>query len=872
MVTGHKLTLTIKGGSPWGFRLQGGGNFPLEVAKIRKNSHSSQAGLQEGDVILAINRYPMNGRSHQSAMDVVEMATDTLVFEVSRTGRGASVPLDPQRHPRIIPMVSGPQNEAPGIVTSAHADYSTTSGDTRTDYHTDEYVLKTDDGRRITKTVTQRTTRRFSGSSGPSPAASHSSLVSNDYGSLDRRSRPTMWTPPSQRSGGSNLQKSQSLLDVHFGHRLSTPLSGHSRSFSQSPARPRLRSGSVETSTRVNKENRDPLIAKEQAKWEATHTQEVTPSYKLTNIGVNRYVPPKVNDPKYPMFDVPKVSKAIWTPPKINEPEQDIFKSKKRGPPVPPKPVSPAPSPIPFHPAERILAGVEFHHPGMIRPPPQPQTLPAPPPPPMPVAPLAATPKFNVVSLDKLKTSTPHENGYGYDYPDPTTLYRPDHLPVFGPKVMFDAGDDSGLLASPTRDAFSDISGHSKKKIFSDSAFYDDSTNRFPTIDEQMSMCKKIAQSLTSYANKRARGARMFAKRRRRSDKWIIEHSQFGSEFSSSTGDVADLNELDSELYYDDGGNKPLFSFRIPKVAGLVSDGQKMSLSKSEFERLRLVAPKVDHHGVSPNQCFSIAADLHKGGKNKGAKLFAKRQQRVEKFVIDESNVMHSPVSPTTKLDFIVKNPQQQWNQKNPWNMAAASAGSVDDNRAFRPQSAVHMPPQPIPRHNLTATSQPNVISGPNFNTKARGWGGSGPGVQQQSYYRESYDPKTGTNRQEWYQHQFEEQSFDPENNPKQFDQFGNYNRKIKAWPESDERESKPEIEFGDYNRRMKGFVETEPRSEPKVEFGDYNRKIKSWQSQPVESNSTRTVNTSYSIQTNYNTVPRGFGRLQQQEIPSCDL
>lgn len=34
MVTGQKLTVTIKGGSPWGFRLQGGGNFPLEVAKV----------------------------------------------------------------------------------------------------------------------------------------------------------------------------------------------------------------------------------------------------------------------------------------------------------------------------------------------------------------------------------------------------------------------------------------------------------------------------------------------------------------------------------------------------------------------------------------------------------------------------------------------------------------------------------------------------------------------------------------------------------------------------------------------------------------------------------------------------------------------
>lgn len=272
------------------------------------------------------------------------------------------------------------------------------------------------------------------------------------------------------------------------------------------------------------------------------------------------------------------------------------------------------------------------------------------------------------------------------------------------------------------------------EKIFSDSAFYDDATNRYPTIDEQMSMCKKIAQSLTSCANQRARGARMFAKRKRKADKWVHEHNRRldlgGSEYSSSVGDIADIDELDSELYHEEGGNRPLFSFRIPTLARQVSEGQKMSMSKAEFERMRLVAPKVDHHGVSPNECFAIAADLHKGGRNKGAKLFQKRQQRVEKFVIDETNVMKSPVSPSTKLDYIVQHPQPNA-QKNPWNAAAQG----DVNRAFS-NMPPQLPLQPMPRHNLAAEIQPKLLQGKNFNTKARGWGGSGPGQQQQSFYR----------------------------------------------------------------------------------------------------------------------------------------
>lgn len=336
---------------------------------------------------------------------------------------------------------------------------------------------------------------------------------------------------------------------------------------------------------------------------------------------------------------------------------------------------------------------------------------------------------FNVVPVHKLARSDSVDGVDGG--------HRPDHLPVFQPRVMFYPDDDSGMM-SPDRHDEDYLLMH-KKKVFSDSAFYDDSTNRYPTIDEQMSMCKKIAQSLTSFANKRARGARMFAKRKRKADKWIHDQSDFtnprrdlgGSEYSSSVGDFTDISELDSELFHEEGGNRPLFSFRIPSLRSQVSDGQKMSMSKAEFERMRLAAPKVDHHTVSPNQCFTIAADLHKGGRNKGAKLFQKRQQRVEKFVIDETNVVRSPVSPSTKLDYIVSHPQAP-QPKVPWNAAAQG----DVRRAFS-NMPPQMPMQPIARHNLAADNQPTLLGGKNFNTKARGWGGSGPGGEQHSFYRD---------------------------------------------------------------------------------------------------------------------------------------
>lgn len=883
MVTEERLTITLAGGAPWGFRLQGGGNYPLEVAKIRKNSHSQRAGLKEGDIVLSINGNPLSGKSHQSAMDIVEMASNQIVFEVARPAgaRGASQPLDPQRQPRNIPVY----NVTPGKPVSRGV----------TNVQKDEALTRTGDSRQVIRTTTVQRTTRYGSSDGVSPAVSYTSLGSAEHKSRSPTRSPLIWQPPSQNR--TNIQKSQSSLDISYSPRKSSPLMWQPRSLSPSPGS-HSRSASVQSGSldrvslrktsrgsREGKENIDPIMFKEQQKWEATHTFDIEPKrYDTYRSGGIKYLEPKMDDPNYPMFELPK--KVEWSPPKINVPPRPIEtpSAGKWAPPVPPKPVSPTPSPIPFDPTERAVAGVSTHHPGMIRPPKQPNLMPAPPPPPMPPSP-STNPRFNVVPIQtKFEPghfSTPNQEGF--DEPDPSG--PPKHLPLFQPKVLFAPEEDSGLASPDRTDVHSDISTH-RKKIFSDSAFYDDATNRYPTIDEQMSMCKKIAQSLTSFANNRARGARMFAKRKRKANKWIHEtRAEFGSEFSSSAGDVADLNDLDSELYHDEGGDKPLFTFRIPKVAGQVSGGQKMSLSKQEFERLRLQAPKVDHHGVSPNTCFSIAADLHKGGKNRGAKLFQKRQQRVEKFVIDDTNVLKSPTS--TKLDFIVQNPPQPSPEKSPW--SAAAQGDV--NKAFQPHFTHSMPLHPLPKHNLAADKQPKLIGGSNFNKKAQGWPGSGPGGQQQSYYRESFDPNTGVTTKHWHQEQYSTQTLNQDLDPKQSDQYGNYNRLIKPFPEQDKPERKP-IEQGDYNRRIRAWPEQQNEAPQKtMEYGDYNRKIKAWPESGQSALPKQTSQSSYSVQSSYYSLPRGFKPggsspkhivqqhhqqyrqvYQQDEMPVCDL
>lgn len=196
-----------------------------------------------------------------------------------------------------------------------------------------------------------------------------------------------------------------------------------------------------------------------------------------------------------------------------------------------------------------------------------------------------------------------------------------------------------------------------------------------------MDLCKKIAKSLTSAANRRARGAKMFAKRKQKSTKWIHDGERYHG--SSSAGDVADLRDLDSELIESEGGLKPLFQFRIPNLANRVNynEDHKMSLSKDEFERLRLSSNKVDHTSVSPTQCHSLVADLQ-STRNRGAKLFQKRAARSEKWVIDEHNAQKPPPQP--RLNEIVSHSPGK-HALSPWEAAMENPLGYVDKASFRP-------------------------------------------------------------------------------------------------------------------------------------------------------------------------------------------
>ena len=59
------------------------------------------------------------------------------------------------------------------------------------------------------------------------------------------------------------------------------------------------------------------------------------------------------------------------------------------------------------------------------------------------------------------------------------------------------------------------------KKRYSSSWFYGQGDDNFPTIEEQVELCRKIASQLVNDENRESKGASMFYKRLKRAPKWV---------------------------------------------------------------------------------------------------------------------------------------------------------------------------------------------------------------------------------------------------------------------------------------------------------------------------------------------------------------
>lgn len=76
----------LQGGSPWGFRLQGGKEFrvPLKIAKVEPGGKADIAGVKVGDQVLEINGVSTEALYHTEALTTVKRADYSLSLVLNR--------------------------------------------------------------------------------------------------------------------------------------------------------------------------------------------------------------------------------------------------------------------------------------------------------------------------------------------------------------------------------------------------------------------------------------------------------------------------------------------------------------------------------------------------------------------------------------------------------------------------------------------------------------------------------------------------------------------------------------------------------------------------------------------------------------------
>uniref|UniRef100_A0A8C7ZE83 PDZ and LIM domain 4 n=1 Tax=Oryzias sinensis TaxID=183150 RepID=A0A8C7ZE83_9TELE len=84
------MSVTLKGPSPWGFRLVGGRDFstPLTVSRVTPGSKAAQGDLCPGDTILTINGDSTEHMTHMEAQNRIKTCTQQLTLSISRYGNG----------------------------------------------------------------------------------------------------------------------------------------------------------------------------------------------------------------------------------------------------------------------------------------------------------------------------------------------------------------------------------------------------------------------------------------------------------------------------------------------------------------------------------------------------------------------------------------------------------------------------------------------------------------------------------------------------------------------------------------------------------------------------------------------------------------
>lgn len=330
---------------------------------------------------------------------------------------------------------------------------------------------------------------------------------------------------------------------------------------------------------------------------------------------------------------------------------------------------------------------------------------------------------FGVAPLPKVMPATP-----GLPSVDIQKLLEPAESPPDTPTKL-----NMRIYLDPSA-----VEAVAPRKMYADSAFFDDPESKYPTIQEQVKMAHQVAKLLMSEAAvKKSRGSQMFTKRRERAEKWVHEASEDEEEPHKPGRPMGVVTRKPPpETYYPSLRPQAQIGVWNPIQAGPPPNAPPpppIHAPPTPINFHELQDPKNTHTEVSPEKCFNLAAALH-ASKGRGGQIFAKRRAKSESWVVDDTNVK-APPPPVFAPSQAMLRPKAAKNQKferSPWEAAVEGQDSTK-RHTVGPDAFYKMPDMSnVPKawspadvkntHNFRA-EQRDKKNFKDFNVRARGWG-----------------------------------------------------------------------------------------------------------------------------------------------------